>query len=111
MALLLLFTWAPISSLQSSTYTDVSSDKKSSPTPAGFEPAPSKRNRSYERTVPVLICRRNHLAIAPWCFCSLELSGPVKLVRLPSSSTFEQPFEVEQISLKFWSSRGTRRSG
>ena len=29
-------------------------------TPAGFEPAPSKRNR-------FLICRRNHLAIAPWC--------------------------------------------
>ena len=28
------------------------------PTPAGFEPAPSKRNR-------FLICRRNHLAIAP----------------------------------------------
>ena len=27
-------------------------------TPAGFEPAPSKRNR-------FLICRRNHLAIAP----------------------------------------------
>lgn len=28
------------------------------PTPAGFEPAPPKENR-------FLICRRNHLAIAP----------------------------------------------
>ena len=33
--------------------------KKRHPTPAGFEPAPSKRNR-------FLICRCNHLAIAPY---------------------------------------------
>ena len=31
-----------------------------STTPAGFEPAPSKRNRYFIR-----ICRRNHLAIVP----------------------------------------------
>jgi hypothetical protein len=35
-----------------------SSSDYSITTPAGFEPAPSKRNR-------FLICRRNHLAIAP----------------------------------------------
>ena len=37
---------------------DQQEEKENNSTPAGFEPAPSKRNR-------FLICRRNHLAIAP----------------------------------------------
>ena len=37
-------------------------ERKRNSTPAGFEPAPPKENR-------FLICRRNHLAIAPCNFC------------------------------------------
>lgn len=41
-------------------------NKNSITTPAGFEPAPSKRNRWIWGWEPlILICRRNHLAIAP----------------------------------------------
>jgi hypothetical protein len=46
---------------------------KNIPTPAGFEPAPSKRNR-------FLICRCNHLAIAPSKFeGSLNMSTHISL--------------------------------